>query len=84
MATVPETLHIPFEALYDPRGEAFAIRKGDPDALNYFDNWIAQNWRSGWLEERHGYWFASTEWDALVADHRLWSSSSSFSSCFNN
>ena len=63
----PETLHIPFEALYDPRGEAFAIRKGDPDAINYFNNWIAQQWRSGWLEERHNYWFATTEWESLVA-----------------
>ena len=66
VATYPETLHIPFEALYDPRGEAFAIRKGDPDALNYFNNWIGQQWRSGWLEERHNYWFAGTEWEALV------------------
>ena len=66
VATYPDTLHIPFEALYDPRGEAFAIRKGDPDALNYFNNWIAQQWRSGWLEERHNYWFAGTEWEALV------------------
>ena len=63
----PETLHIPFEALYDPRGEAFAIRKGDSDALNYFNNWIAQNWRSGWLKERHDYWFAGTEWESMVA-----------------
>lgn len=63
----PETLHIPFEALYDPRGEAFAIRKGDPDALNYFNNWIAQQWRSGWLEERHNYWFATEEWADQVA-----------------
>ncbi|MGI9395253.1 MAG: transporter substrate-binding domain-containing protein [Boseongicola sp.] len=67
VANYPETLHIPFEALYDPRGEAFAIRKGDPDAINYFNNWIAQQWRSGWLEERHNYWFATTEWESLVA-----------------
>ena len=64
--TYPETLHIPFEALYDPRGEAFAIRKGDPDALNYFNNWIAQQWRSGWLQERHDYWFAGNDWEDQV------------------
>ncbi|MDH5531349.1 MAG: transporter substrate-binding domain-containing protein [Paracoccaceae bacterium] len=67
VANYPETLHIPFEALYDPRGEAFAIRKGDPDALNYFNNWIAQQWRSGWLEERHNYWFATNDWADQVA-----------------
>ena len=63
----PETLVVPFENLYDPRGEAFALRKGDPDALNFFNNWIAQQWRSGWLEERHDYWFATEDWADQVA-----------------
>lgn len=63
----PETLAVPFENLYDPRGEAFGMRKGDPDAMNYFNNWIAQQWRSGWLEERHNYWFATEEWADQVA-----------------
>ncbi|MCY4007456.1 MAG: transporter substrate-binding domain-containing protein [Rhodobacteraceae bacterium] len=59
----PETLTVPFETLFDPRGEAFALRKGDPDALNYFNNWISHHWRTGWLEERHDYWFTTQEWD---------------------
>ncbi|UAB91624.1 transporter substrate-binding domain-containing protein (plasmid) [Ruegeria sp. SCSIO 43209] len=63
----PETLTVPFDNLYDPRGEAFGVRKGDPDAMNFFNNWIAQNWRSGWLEERHNYWFATEEWADQVA-----------------
>jgi polar amino acid transport system substrate-binding protein len=63
----PETLHVPFGELFDPRGEAFALRKGDPDALNFFNNWIAQQWRSGWLEQRHNYWFATEEWADQVA-----------------
>ncbi len=63
----PETLSVPFDNLYDPRGEAFGVRKGDPDAMNYFNNWIAQQWRSGWLEERHNYWFATEEWADQVA-----------------
>ncbi len=58
----PETLYVPFEVLYDQRGEAFAVRKGDPDALNFFNNWIAQNWRTGWLKERHDYWFTTEDW----------------------
>jgi polar amino acid transport system substrate-binding protein len=64
----PETLHVFGDnLLFDPRGEAFAVRKGDPDALNFFNNWIAQQWRSGWLEERHDYWFATEEWSDMVA-----------------
>lgn len=63
----PGVLSVPFENLYDPRGEGFAIRKGDVDALNFFNNWIAQQWRSGWLKERHDYWFVSEDWADQVA-----------------
>lgn len=58
----PETLSVPFDELIDPSGEAFALRKGDPDALNFFNNWIAARTRSGWLEERHDYWFVGDAW----------------------
>ena len=58
----PDTLYVPFNKLWDPRGEAFAIRKGDPDALNYFNNWIAHAWRTGWLQARHDYWFKTQDW----------------------
>ena len=63
----PETLVVMEGELFDPRGEGFALRKGDPDAINYFNNWIAQQWRSGWLKARHDYWFATEEWADQVA-----------------
>jgi polar amino acid transport system substrate-binding protein len=63
----PDVLYVPFDQLFDPRGEGFAVRRGDPDALNYFNNWIAQQWRSVWLEERHDYWFATEDWADQVA-----------------
>ena len=63
----PETLRVMEGELFDPRGEGFAMRKGDADAMNFFNNWIAQQWRSGWLEERHNYWFATEEWADQVA-----------------
>ncbi|MFV1878237.1 transporter substrate-binding domain-containing protein [Nioella sp.] len=63
----PDVLYVPFDQLFDPRGEGFAVRRGDPDALNYFNNWIAQQWRSGWLQERHDYWFATEDWADQVA-----------------
>ncbi len=58
----PDTLHIPFDVLFDRQAEGFAVRKGDPDALNFFNNWIATHWRSGWLQERHDYWFTTEDW----------------------
>ncbi len=42
--------------------EAFALRKGDPDSLNFFSNWITVNTSNGWLAERHKYWFGSRDW----------------------
>ena len=58
----PDTLYIPFATLFDEQSEGFAVRKGDPDALNYFNNWIAYHWRTGWLQERHDYWFTTEDW----------------------
>ncbi len=65
--TYPDTLYLPFDILFDQQGEGFALRKGDPDALNFFDHWIANHWRSGWLQERHDYWFKTDEWAGQVA-----------------
>jgi polar amino acid transport system substrate-binding protein len=49
--------------------EAFALRKGDADAVNYFSNWILYNTANGWLEETHDYWFKDqSAWKDLVAE----------------
>lgn len=48
--------------------EAFALRKGDPDAMNWFSNWILVNNSNGWLKETHDYWFKDqSAWKDLVA-----------------
>ena len=60
--TYPEILYVPFDVLFDQQGEGFAVRKGDPDALNFFNHWIANHWRTGWLQVRHDYWFTTDDW----------------------
>ena len=51
--------------------EAFAIRKGDPGALDYFSGWILEHRRNGWLEKRHDYWFKGREaWIGRVAPNQ--------------
>ena len=50
-----------------PTREAFALRKGDPDALNFFSNWIQEAEASGWLAERRAYWFNGREWADQIA-----------------
>ncbi len=64
----PDTLHIPFNKTYSQFGEAFAIRKGDPDALNYFNNWIGMRWSDGYLKKTNDSWFKNLDWEAVAAD----------------
>ncbi|MGB3179457.1 MAG: transporter substrate-binding domain-containing protein [Albidovulum sp.] len=65
----PETLYIPFDQTFQANGEAFALRKGDPDALNFFNNWIQQNWSKGFLKERNDYWFKGDDWADQVTQN---------------
>jgi polar amino acid transport system substrate-binding protein len=63
----PDILFQPFEGVLQAGSEAFALRKGDPDALNFFNKWIALKIQDGWLQERHDYWFKTREWAERVS-----------------
>jgi len=63
----PDVVFAPTQEKIDPGNEAFAVRKGDPDGLNFFNNWILLNRSSGWLEARHQYWFGGRPWADQVA-----------------
>lgn len=65
----PEVVFSPTNEKIDPGNEAFALRKGDPDALNYFSNWILIKESSGWLDERHAYWFSGRPWGDQIAEN---------------
>ena len=58
----PDVLFAPTNENLSRGDEAFAVRKGDPDALNFFSNWILYNTSNGWLDERHDYWFTTRDW----------------------
>ena len=58
----PELLFVPTTDNLSQGDEAFGLRKGDPDALNFFSNWIRVNTTSGWLPERYDYWFKTSNW----------------------
>ena len=64
----PEALFMPTDENLSTGNEAFALRKGDPDADNFFSNWIIVNTSSGWLQERHDFWFKTQEWAGEVAE----------------
>lgn len=63
----PEVLFHPFGVgPFDPSASAFAVRKGDPDALNFFDNWIQYRTLDGWLKATHAKWFENRDWKDQV------------------
>ncbi len=62
-----ETLYHPFgRGPFDPSASAFAVRKGDHDALNFFNNWIQYHEMNGWLEETHDKWFKGRDWKSRL------------------
>lgn len=67
VADHPDVLYRPLEGdllTYEPCG--FAVRKGDPEAVFFFDAWIREN--QLWLEERYDYWYGSRDWEYLLAE----------------
>ena len=62
-----DRLFIPFDEPLGRGAEAIAIRQGEVDALNFFDNWIMLRTEDGWLKERRDYWFKTLDWEDDIA-----------------
>ena len=58
----PDQLFLPSGSALQSTATAAAIRKGDPDFLNYLNSWLAFQRQSGFVDERTNYWFKSAEW----------------------
>ncbi len=71
MAPLPATqalkhsdkLFMPLEGTFTKEPNGFAVRKGDPDTLNFLDNWITGVELEGWIQERYHYWFETLDWE---------------------
>jgi len=62
----PEKLFLPLKETFTREPIGFAIRKGDVDTLNFFNNWIMVVEAEGWLKERQHYWFGTRDWEGLI------------------
>ncbi len=62
----PDALFQPVHAPLALNLRAFALRKGDVDSLNFFNNWIMVRTQDGWLKERRDYWFNGRQWAAQL------------------
>ncbi len=61
-----DSLFLPLKGTFTKEPIGFALRKGDPDALAFFNSWITGVDLEGWLQERHDYWFETRDWAAQV------------------
>ena len=61
-----DSLFLPVEGTFTQEPIGFALRKGDPDSLAFFNSWITVVNLEGWLKERHAYWFGSKDWASQV------------------
>jgi polar amino acid transport system substrate-binding protein len=65
----PDVLYLPLKGdTFTKEPIGFAVRKGDFDSLTYFNNWIQYRSDTGWLQEKHYYWFVTDEWSGLLAE----------------
>lgn len=62
----PDKLFLPLDETFTREPIGFAVRKGDVDTLNYFNNWIRVVSAEGWLKERKAYWFGSRDWEDQI------------------
>ncbi len=62
----PDKLFLPLQGTFTKEPIGFAVRKGDFDTLNVFDNWIRVVEAEGWLAERKHYWFETNEWEGQL------------------
>jgi len=62
----PDRLFLPFQGTFTKEPIGFALRKGDYDTLNYFNNWIRVVEAQGWLAERKHYWFETKDWEGML------------------
>lgn len=62
----PDKLFLPLKETFTREPIGFAVRKGDPDFLNFLDNWILVVDSQGWLKERYAYWFTTKEWESEI------------------
>lgn len=59
----PDKLFVPLKNNFTKEPIGFALRKGDFDTLNYFNNWIRFVISEGWFKEHKHYWFETKDWE---------------------
>ncbi|MBN2125269.1 MAG: transporter substrate-binding domain-containing protein [Deltaproteobacteria bacterium] len=62
----PDRLFLPLKETFTKEPIGFAVKKGDFDTVNFFNNWITVVEAEGWLKERKHYWFETRDWEDRI------------------
>lgn len=62
----PKQVDLPLKKPLLNTNEAFAIRKGNPELLNFLNAWIVAHKADSWIDSTHQYWFKSLKWQQQV------------------
>ncbi|HSB97941.1 MAG TPA: transporter substrate-binding domain-containing protein, partial [Spongiibacteraceae bacterium] len=63
----PKEVDVPISKPLLATREAFAVRKGDNDFVNFLNAWIVARDADAWLASTRKYWFESLSWQEQVA-----------------
>ena len=63
----PKEVDVPVSRPLLSTREAFAVRRGDNDFINFLNAWIVAREADAWLTSTRKYWFDSLDWQGQVA-----------------
>jgi polar amino acid transport system substrate-binding protein len=63
----PKEVDVPISRPLVSTREAFAVRRGDSDFVNFLNAWIVAREADAWLTSTRKYWFESLDWQGQVA-----------------
>lgn len=63
----PKEIDVPITKPLLATREAFAVRRGDNDFINFLNAWITARTADAWLTSTHKYWFESLGWQKTPA-----------------
>lgn len=65
-----DRLFLPLEKPLSRTVEAFAVRRGDLELLQFLNAWIFARTADGWLARQRRFWFWSLDWEPLLEGER--------------
>lgn len=63
----PREVDVPITKPLLGTSEAFAVRKGDGDFVNFLNAWIVARSADAWLASTHNFWFETLGWQKMSA-----------------